>query len=520
MPLPIKFKPEIATKLEDKALLDKAKKKKKSIPKSNSIIDIIEIIRIDVDKHLGEYKDQYQCIRTVSDLEDYINRANNFGEIAIDTETNGLNPLLDGIVGMCLYFPGERATYVPINHVDYFSDERLPDQLTEAEVKQCLEKLTAKQIYHNAQFDIRVIKNQVGIRLTAWWDTLLGGHLLNENEQHGLKYLHGKYISHTEEKTFNDLFGNIPFKYIPIEYAYLYGAHDAIDTFELKTFQKNIFESTRPGCKDIYWVFNNIEIPMIDVIVDLEDNGVAVDREYLDYLRDKYTKDLNEALDKCQTEINTNYINKIKEYNISASKPIEIPVNITSSTQLAILFYDILKINKPIKDKKDRCMDEDVLKAISSKYPIAKYILDYRGAQKITSTYVNNMYDIIHTDNRVHTHFNSCGAKTGRMSSSQPLNLQNIPSHRSDIRKMFVGQTTFRDVNKRSDNAYIFNRSEEIETIDGWKWAELLVPGDKIITYEKTEDKTKDLINEEFIIKEVRVVKVKGFKVLIALKDD
>ena len=515
MPLPIKFKPEIATKLEDKALLDKAKKAKKSTPKSNSIIDIIERIRLDVEKHLGEYKDQYQCIRTIEDFENYIDKANKYGEIAIDTETNGLNPLVDSVVGLCLYFPGEKATYVPINHVDYFSDIRIEDQLTEEQCKTCLEKLTAKIIYHNAQFDIRVIKNQIGIRLGAWWDTLLGGHLLNENEAHGLKYLHGKYISHTDEKTFSDLFGDIKFKYVPIEYAYLYGAHDAIDTFELKDFQKSIFESSRPGCKDAYWVFNNIEIPMIEVIVDLEDNGVCVDKAYLDNLHDKYTKDLNEALNKCLEEINTKYIDKIKDYNINTVKPLELPINITSATQLAILFYDILKVKKPIKDKKDRCMDEDVMKALASEYPIAKYILDYRGALKITSTYVDNMYDIIHTDNRVHTHFNSCGAKTGRMSSSQPLNLQNIPSHRNDIRKMFVGQTTYRDIEKRSDHAYILDRCEEIETTDGWIWVELLKPGDKIITYESIDSNSTRVV-----IKEVRVVKIKDLKVLIALKDD
>lgn len=502
MPLPIKFKADVASKLNDLEALEKISKAKKSKPKTNNIIDVIERVRQDVETHLGEYKDEYQCITTVEALEAYIEKANKHGYIAIDTETNGLNPLVDGIVGLCLYFPGEPATYVPINHVDYFSEERLPNQLTEEEVKSCLEKLTAKVIMHNAQFDIRVIKHQIGVVLTCWWDTLVGAQLLNENEAHGLKYLHGKYISHTEEKTFSDFFGNVLFRYIPIKYAYLYGAHDAIDTYELKDFQQKYFEdTTRPDMIALNKLYRETEIPMIEVIVELEDNGVAVDTDYLDTLYDKYTGKLDDALKKCQTEIDNNYMKDILKYNEShINKPLILPINIGSQTQLAILFYDILGC-KPVKGKKERSTDEEVMKAFSSTYPIAKYILDYRAAQKIVSTYVSNIKDVIHTDGRVHTHFNANGAKTGRMSSSDPINLQNIPSHNDEIRKMFVGQTSYRDVEKRKDNAYIFDRCEEIELADGtWQWVEAIKVGDTLADGEV-----------------VKAVKVKDLKVLIGV---
>lgn len=502
MALPIKFKNDIANKLKDKENLEKIKKAKKSEPKSNNIMDIIERIRQDVEANLGQYKNHYQCITTIEAFNNYINKANNYGEIAIDTETNGLNPLIDDIVGLCLYFPEEKATYVPINHVDYFSEERLPNQLTKEEVKYCLQNLNSKIIYHNAQFDIRVIKNQVGIRLPVWWDTLIAGQLLNENEAHGLKVLHSKYISHTNEKTFSDLFGkNLPFKYVPIEYAYLYGAHDAIDTFELKNFQQKYLENiNRPDMISLNKLYRDIEIPMVDVIVDLEDNGVAVDKDYVQKLHNKYSKELNLALDKCMQEIDK-YKDKILLYNSEHfDKPLELPINIGSASQLAILFYDILGFNK-VKDKKARCMDADVMSILEKQYPIAKYILEYRTASKIISTYVDNMFNIIHTDGRVHTHFNSNGARTGRMSSSNPLNLQNIPSRLDSIRKMFIGQTTYRDVERRKDNAYIFDRCEEVETVDGWKFVEQLKPG-------------MELVDGQI----VKVVKVKQFKVLIGVE--
>lgn len=502
MALPIKFKAEIASKLKDREILEKVKASKKSTPKANSIIDVIERIRQDVEKHLGEYKKRYQLIRTKNDLLKYIERANIYGEIAIDTETDGLNPLVDKIIGLCLYFPGEPAVYVPINHVDYFSDERLPDQLTEEEVRECLEKLTAKIIYHNAPFDIRVIKNQVGIRLSVWWDTLAASQILNENEPHGLKVMHSKYISHRVEKTFSEFFGSLKFKYVPIEYAYLYGANDAIDTFDLKDFQQKYLENPdRPDMVQLNWLFRNIEIPMIDVIVDLEDNGVAIDTEYLEELHNKYTPILTHALEKCADAVDE-YFDKIQLYNAShVNKPLKLPLNIGSPKQLEILFYDILKCD-PVPNKKARSTDEDVMNVFKAKYPIAKSILEYRSALKLVSTYIDNIPSILHTDGRVHTHFNANGAKTGRMSSSDPINLQNIPSHNDDIRKMFAGQTTYRDVEKRHDGAYIFDRCEEVETKDGWKFVEQLKPGDILVDGEV-----------------VRVVKVKEFRVLVALEE-
>lgn len=504
MALPIKFNAAVSNKLKDKELANKVKQAKKSKPKSNNIIDVIERIRQDVELHLGKYRDQYQVITDKETFLKYIEKANKHGKIAIDTETLGLNPLVDGIVGLCLYFPGEPATYVPINHYNYFSDIRISEQLTEEDVREVLSHLTAKVIYHNAQFDIRVIKHQIGIVLRAFWDTLIAAQLLNENEPHGLKYLHGNYISKTNEQTFSDLFGDVLFKYIPIEYAYLYAAHDAIDTYELYELQSKYLESDRPDMVDLYWVYQNIELPMIDVIVDLEDTGVAVDKEYLQQLHEKYHKNLDKALNKCYDQINT-YLDQIRAYNSQhIDKPFNMPPNIGSSTQLAILFYDILGC-KPVttgKKKTERSTDVDSMNAWAKDYPIAKAILEYRAAQKITSTYVDNIPNITHTDGRVHTHFNSNGAKTGRMSSSDPLNLQNIPSHNEDIRKMFCGQTTYRDVELRHDKAYIFDRCEEIQLADGsWQWVELIKVGDTLY--------------DESVVK---AVKIKDFKVLIGVE--
>ena len=501
--LPIKFKKEVSSKIEDAKLLQKAKEQKKVANKSNSIIDIIERIRIDVETYLGDEKSKYQCIRDKKTFLDYIEKANKFGKIAVDTETTGLDPMEVDIVGLCLYFPGEPITYVPINHKDYITGERLQDQLNENDIREGLEQLKAKIIMHNAQFDIRILKHTCKVILKCWWDTQIGATLLDENEIHKLKYLHEKYISHKEEKTFADLFNGIDFPMVPIMYAYLYGAHDAIDTYELQEYQEQFInnrEDNSESNKKIYSLFTTIEMPMVDVIVDLEDNGVAVDMEVLDSLKEKYHKKLDESLQLCYDELNamSDQIEAYKKKN--PNHKLEDPINIGSSDQLVILFYEILKAKSGL-GKKKYSVDKDVMKILAKDYPIAKYILDYRAASKITSTYVDNIYEIIKKDGRVHTHFNSNGAKTGRMSSSDPLNLQNIPSHNQDIRKMFVGQTTYRDVEKREDNAYILKREEEVEMQDGtWKWAEAVQKG--------------DVLSDGSIVK---VVKIKDFKVLIGV---
>ena len=507
---------------QDEELLKRIQtKKKKEASISKDIFSVIEKIREDVEAHLGEYRNIYKNITSVEELEDYIQKANEFGYVAIDTETTGLNPITDDIVGISMYFPEYSAVYIPINHLDYYSDTKAEGQLSVEEIRKCFEKLTAKCIFHNAPFDIRVFKNKIGVRLKAYWDTHPGACLLNENEDHKLKVLTEKYITKKEEKTFKDYFENFPFNYVPISFAYLYAAHDAIITYKLYEFQKKYLNDNpdnREDYKAMYWVFRNIEMPMVDVIVDLEENGVAVDMDYWKKNYDKYHKDLDVAEKACN-ELIKRYQDKIDLYNANHPvHPLLLPMNISSDEQSNVLFYDILewprasqlkKIDKEFTlDNSDTSVDKKMLSYLRDHDVVDEQgkelitaILSYRQALKKTGTYIDNIPNIMLDDGRVHTHFNSNGAVTGRMSSSKPINLQNIPSDDKEIRKMFVGQTTFRDVEKRQDNAYILNREEEVQLQNGeWVWAELVKVGDVLESGEK-----------------VKAVKIKEFKVLIGV---
>ena len=499
----VKLRVDLQSKVDDKKKLEKLKQQKKAEkPKSNNILDIIEEIKRDIEENLGDKKNDYACITDIDELHRYIDNANRFGILAIDTETMGLDPLRCDIVGLSMYYRGTKPVYVPINHIDYINGERLENQLTREQVAEELKRLTTKNIFHNAPFDLRIIKRWLGVDLSCWWETQVGATLLDENESHKLKDLHSKYISHREEKSFADyLKGRITWDYIPIEYAYLYASNDAIDTFDLYEFQaKYLLNENREDMVKLNWLFRNIEIPMIDVVVDLEERGVAVNLDYVNELSEKYHKKLDSALKKCYDEI-ANYQYLIDDWRLTHHKGLSNPINIGSTSQLAILFYDILGLSHNFDDKGERCTDDDVLASFADRHPICKAIADYRAANKLIGTYIDNIPEITFKDGRVHTHFKSNGAKTGRMSSSDPINLQNIPSHNEDIRKMYIGQVTYRDVEMRGDGGYIFQRCEEVQLANGdWEWVELLKDGDELMNGET-----------------VRTTRIKELKVLVAL---
>lgn len=434
----------------DKELVKKLSSKKvkpTTISRGNTLLDKINLIKATVEKNLGKFKDKYEIITDKERLKDYLMTAVVRRYLSIDTETTGLDPIEDKIVGLCIYTPNEKAAYIPINHISYITNERLPNQLTEEEVSDCL-KLTknssTKVIMFNAKFDIRVIRNQLGIDLNCYWDAYLAARLMNENEDsNGLKALHKKYVLNDQEDefSFDALFHGVSFDKIPVDIAYLYAAHDAEVTYELYDFQKNYlyYDKTctrddRNGMNGVAWVFFNIEMPCIKVCCDMEDNGIAFDKNYAKELSVKYNQLLEERLDnfhklldKYQPQIDT------YERKVPNSK-LDHPINIGSSTQIAILLYDILKIEPPDL-KQPRGTGVGILQKIDN--PLCKAILEYREVQKLLSTYIDKLPEVVHNDGRIHCSFNQYGADTGRMSSNDP-NLQNIPSHNKEIRKMFV----------------------------------------------------------------------------------
>lgn len=426
-----------------------AKKLKSPLTKEEKLIktlnDTINLIKDDVENTLGKFKDDYEIITNTVRLNNYFESCKNNGIIAIDTETTGLDPIIDKIVGLCLYTPNKKGAYIPINHIDYKTGNRIENQLNENQVGEiCNNWLTKdnsiKVIMFNSSFDIRVMRNQLNCYLTCYWDSYLAARLLNENEESNtLKKLHQKYVLNDAEDEFgfSKLFKGLSFNIIPINIAYLYAAHDAVITYELYKFQSQYLRLDNPkdDMKKIAKVFFNIEMPCVNVVCDMEDTGVSLDLVYSKKLSDKYNLLLNERLNNFYT-ILEQYQDKIDLYNKSVEKSkLSDPINIASPTQLAILLYDIIGI-QPVDKKSPRGTGSEILQKIN--IPLTTAILEYRQVAILIKTFIDKLPTVINpNDGRIHCRFNQYGAVTGRFSSSDP-NLQNIPSHNKDIRKMFV----------------------------------------------------------------------------------
>lgn len=443
--------PPRATRAGDSLLAKKASKKNRatagiSIKGGGGFLERISTINAMVNKVLGKYQDRYEVIRDEESFEKYIDEAIKVGYIAIDTETNSLDPITCTLAGLCLYVPGTKAVYIPLHHVSYVTgveiENQVPDEFADNQMAR-IKEAGVKVIMFNAKFDIRVIKNQLGTELTAYWDGYLAARLLNENEpESNLKALHKKYCMRGEGDAFgfDSLFKGIPFTHIPVNTGYLYAARDAEITFELFEFQRPFLTEGDPVCieRDLTgpaFVFNHIEMPLINIVAEMEDTGVAFDFEYAESLSKKYNQKLEEAKEKFY-RLCDDFGKDLDDYRErkGAANKLEYPINISSASQLAIMLYDILKI-KPVDKDKPRGTGEEILQKID--HPVAKAISEYRSISKLLSTYIEKMPAIANPKTRrIHASFNQIGADTGRFSSSDP-NMQNIPSHNNEIRKMF-----------------------------------------------------------------------------------
>jgi len=440
VPRLLKALPPRATRQSDSAALANATKSKVVTPTvkgGKGIYDRIATISAVVTTKLGKYADEYLLLRTDEAVFDYFEHIKRAGKAAIDTETDSLNAISCNLAGICLYTPGQKPAYIPMHHVSYVTGVESSNQISDDVVRQCLQSCNASNVrwvMHNAKFDIRVLRNQLGIEIPCMWDTRIAAALLNENESASLKDLHLKYCKSKDDEslTYEKLFQDIPFTHVPISIGYLYAAGDPVKTWEVMQFQQKYLNPQKlPGP---YYVFSEIEMPLIPVVADMEDRGIGFDKQFARELSVKYNEQLKRKEQKFYEALNI-YANELSAYKSShPNHKLSDPVNIGSPLQIAIILYDVLGLKSPDKEK-PRGTGEDILVTLDS--PLVKALLEYREITKLLSTYIDKMPTMLNSKtNRIHCSFNQCGAATGRFSSSDP-NMQNIPSQNKEIRKMF-----------------------------------------------------------------------------------
>lgn len=407
---------------------------------TTKLVDRIQAIISLVKSKFKGKEDTLLLINQEQQLIDYIDACISNNIVAIDTETTGLDPILDQIVGMSLYTPGQKACYIPINHVSYVTGLRINNQLPVEFIREQLQRLVdskTRSYWFNAPFDIRFLGNGVGVWFVPYFDASIASKCLNSNEpagQRGLKQLHKKYCwgDRGEALSFGKLFDDVPFNYIPPDIGYLYAASDALYTWELAEFQSQYLEPDgiyyeSHNMKDLSNLFFNIEMKSMLTFIQMEQTGVSIDYDHGERISKKY-HELADKMKKNLELVCEPYMDLIQDYRRkNPACRLTDPINFESPTQLAIVLYDILKINPPDK-RNPRGTGADILEQID--HPICKAILDNRSFSKVLSTYIDKLPEQAkrYPDKRIHCKFNQYGADTGRVSSDSP-NLQNIPSN-------------------------------------------------------------------------------------------
>ena len=483
-----------------------------------SLDEKLEVIASEVNRILGNYKNNIKLIRDYNEFVEYIDKSIENGVISIDTETNNsTDPFTCKIMGLCLYTPNEKYIYVPVNHINRYTGEKLKNQITEEQINEQLSRLkNTRCIFQNGKFDYLVIYVTCGVKLPITWDTMIGSQLLNENEPAGLKYQYRDKIDKDQEKySIEHLFGDIPYEVIDPALFALYAATDSYITYMVYLYQKKQFEL--PGNEKLYNLFLNIEMPIVTVTSEMELRGVSVDKEFAQRLSKKFHLRLDQLNDVISKEMEK-YSEVISEWKLTPKaneKPVKNgkpqksmveqlsdPIDLNSPLQLGILLYDILKVLK-LKDKKTT--DENALLSIKDTLPLASMILKKREYEKYLGTYI----DVLPTycspyDNRVHAKFNQLGREdrnvvTGRFSSSDP-SLQVIPA-RGDIvtvRCMFTATTEYPEIESK-DGYYSVPIENEVLLSNGeYKWSSELKSGEILNTGEEVEK--IEINNREVII--------------------
>lgn len=509
--------------------------------KTLSLEDRLKIIEENVLKILGKQKDNVIVIKTRDELHDYISKCIEIGRIDIDTETNNsLDPITCKLMGPCLYAPGLKQAYVPINHRDPNTKERLAWQLTEEDVKEELQRIVDAKTFvvtHNGKFDREVIvMTCYGIEIPVHWDTLIVYHLIDDNSyNYGLKPLYVKLIDPEQDKyDIEHLFEGVDYADVPPEIFALYAATDSMMTDKLFEYEYSVLGE--PDNKRVLEVAKKLEIPCIPVVADMELTGFYFDKPYSERLGKKYHKKLD-ALDekikymlmKLEPQIaawrltpEASAVQKKKQsqkqydrakqgsgfdasqwsyingewYKVSKSKLEQLDENITPETlaspvQLGIILYDILKC--PIVNKeKPYATGEDELKALKPYAPLCDLMLQRRELAKLINAFIDSLPEQVNVDGRIHGHFNQYGAATGRFSSSEP-NLQQIPSHNKEIRMLFRASELFDNVNITDDNYYEVKNISQVlvkqEVNEVWTNVQKVNIGDYIKTSDNDFEK-------------------------------
>ncbi|MFN3234461.1 MAG: DNA polymerase I [Gammaproteobacteria bacterium] len=366
---------------------------------------------------------KYQTILDEKEFHAWCEKVKKSEYFAFDAETTNLNYMDARVVGVSLSVTPFEACYIPFAH-DY---EGAPKQLSRETVlstlKPILENDTLKKVGHNLKYDYEVLANHNIHMKGIYADTMLESYVMNSvASRHNMDTLALKYLDH-KTISYEEVAGKgakqLTFDKVELEKACEYAAEDADITLQLH----HVFSEKLKDDKKLLYVLNNIELPLVTVLANMERTGVLVDAQKL--------KRQSESLEKRIREIEgETFLIAGEEFNLS------------SPSQLQAILYD--KLQLPVLKKTPKGQPstaEPVLTELALDYPLPKLIIEHRQLSKLKSTYADQLpLQMNASTGRIHCSYHQAVTATGRLSSSDP-NLQNIPVRTEQgrqIRQAFI----------------------------------------------------------------------------------
>ena len=371
----------------------------------------------------GESGADYQTVFTQAQLDDWLARLQQAGVFAFDTETTSIDYMEARIVGVSFAVNAHEAAYVPLAHDYPGAPDQLDREAVLVQLKPLLENRDLSKIGHHIKYDRNVLANH-GIVLDGMaYDSMLESYVLASTAvRHDMDSVALKYLGHTNIK-YADVAGKgakqLSFNEVPVETAAPYAAEDADITLQLHQAMWPQLCAT-PALEKI---FTDIEMPLVTVLSDMEQTGVAIDTDML----------ARQSGELAQ---------RILEIEEEAHREAGQPFNLGSPKQIQQLLFDKLQLPVLAKTPKGApSTAESVLQELALDYPLPRLILEHRSLSKLKSTYTDKLpQQVCQRTGRVHTSYHQAVAATGRLSSSDP-NLQNIPVRTEEgrrIRQAFV----------------------------------------------------------------------------------
>ena len=377
-----------------------------------------ETYNLDSNKeNLDDSKSIYQIIESFEELKLLVEKMMEQEIVAFDTETEGLNALETNIVGISFSWRKGVGYYLPIKN-----NKSVYEKSFEI-LKPFFESTKIIKVGHNIKFDIQVLMKYNVKVSSPIYDTMVAHYLINPDMRHNLDTLSESYLNYSPI-SIESLIGKkgknqISMRDVSIDKIKNYAGEDADITLRLKgIFDKEI------EVNNLSKIFYDIEIPMINVLSEMEAEGIKIDTSYLK----KLDKEFEDDLEKLKKEI---FKKCGEEFNLNSPK------------QLGEILFDKLKlVSKPKKTKTGQySTSEEVLSSLANDHRIIENILEWRSLDKLQNTYVKSLpNEVSNLTNRVHSSFNQTVTTTGRLSSNNP-NLQNIPIRTDNgqkIRKAFI----------------------------------------------------------------------------------